>query len=299
MGSETRQGERRAVDAGSDGGKAAKLGILAGGGALPRRLIAAARAQGRAVFVIAFHGQTEAATAEAAPSFWTHLGNAGEALERLRREEVEELVLAGPIRRPSLLKLRLDARAARFVAQIGRRAFGDDGLLGAVVKTLEEDEGFRVIGVQEILGDLLMSAGLYGRHRPDAQAEADIARGLDIVRALGRLDVGQAAVIQQGLVLGVEAIEGTDALLRRAGELRREGPGGVLVKIAKPGQETRVDLPTIGLTTVEGVKSAGLRGLAIQAGATLVVDRREVISACDEAGLFLIGLDLDREPRRG
>lgn len=294
MGSDAGQREGRAGDAGTNAGRTPKLGILAGGGALPRRLIAAAHTQGRAVFVVAFHGQTETATAEAAPSFWAHLGNAGEVLERLRREGVEELVLAGPIRRPSLLKLRLDARAAKFVAQIGRRAFGDDGLLGAVVRTLEEEEGFRVIGVQEILGDLLMSAGTYGHHHPDAQAEADIARGLDVVRALGRLDVGQAAVIQQGLVLGVEAIEGTDALLRRAGELQREGPGGVLVKIAKPGQETRVDLPTVGLTTVQGLRSAGLRGLAIQAGATLVIDRQEVIAACNDAGLFLIGLDLDR-----
>ncbi|WP_119165710.1 LpxI family protein [Algihabitans albus] len=270
-----------------------KLGVLAGGGALPRRLIAAARAQGREVFVIAFHGQTDTATAEAAPSLWTHLGHAGEALERLRGEKVEELVLAGPIRRPSLLKLRLDARAAKFVAQVGRRAFGDDGLLGAVVRALEEEEGFRVIAVQDILGDLLIAAGVYGRHRPDAQADADIARGLEIVQALGRLDVGQAAVVQQGLVLGVEAIEGTDALLRRAAELRRDGPGGVLIKTAKPGQETRVDLPTIGLETVERAKSAGLRGLAVQAGATLVVERQGVVAACDEAALFLIGLDLD------
>ena len=277
----------------SSGTRPPKLGILAGGGALPRHLIAAARAQGRDVFVVAFHGQTEPATAEAAPSFWTHLGNAGETLSRLHGEGVEDLVLAGPIRRPSLLQLRLDARAAKFVAQIGRRAFGDDGLLGAIVRALEEEEGFRVLGSQELLGGLLATAGVYGRHRPDAQADRDIARGVEVVQALGRLDIGQAAVVQQGLVLGVEAIEGTDALLRRVGPLRREGPGGVLVKIAKPGQERRIDLPTIGLDTLEAAKASGLRGLAIQAGATLVVDRPRVIAACDDVGLFLVGLDID------
>ena len=275
------------------GTRPAKLGILAGGGALPRHLIAAARAQGRDVFVVAFHGQTEPATAEAAPSFWTHLGSAGETLKRLHGEGVEDLVLAGPIRRPSLLQLRLDARAAKFMAQIGRRAFGDDGLLGAIVRALEEEEGFRVLGSQELLGGLLATAGAYGRHRPDAQADTDIARGVEVVRALGRLDIGQAAVVQQGLVLGVEAIEGTDALLHRVGPLRREGPGGVLVKIAKPGQERRIDLPTIGLDTLEAARAAGLRGLAIQAGAALVIERPQVIAACDAAGLFLVGLDLD------
>lgn len=272
--------------------RAAKLGILAGGGELPRRLIAAARAQGREVFLVAFQGQTDPKTAEAAPSMWTHLGSAAAILERLRAEGVEELVLAGPIRRPSLLSLRLDARAAKFMAQIGRRAFGDDGLLGAIVRTLEEEEGFRVVGVHDILQDVLADAGRYGAHAPDRQAEADIRRGIEVVQALGRLDVGQAAVVQQGIVLGVEAIEGTDALLRRAGELRREGPGGVLVKLAKPQQETRIDLPTVGLATVEAARAAGLRGIAVEAGRALVVDRARTAAACDAAGLFLVGIDL-------
>jgi DUF1009 family protein len=269
-----------------------KLGILAGSGELPRRLIAAARDQGREVFLIAFHGQTDAATAEAAPSMWAHLGSAGAILDRLRAEGVGELVLAGPIRRPSLLSVRLDARAAKFMAQIGRRAFGDDGLLGAIVRALEEEEDFRVVGVHDILQDVLAAAGPYGRHAPDAEAQADIARGVEVVRALGRLDVGQAAVVQQGIVLGVEAIEGTDALLRRAGELRRDGPGGVLVKLAKPQQETRIDLPTVGLATVKGARAAGLRGIAVQAGKALVIDRAGTVSACDEAGLFLLGVEL-------
>ncbi len=284
----------RATTGGGTAGDAAPptLGILAGSGPLPRRLIAAARAQGRRVFVVAFHGQTDPATTEAAPALWTHLGSAGEILDRLRAEGVRDLVLAGPIRRPSLLKLRLDARAARFLAQIGRRAFGDDGLLGAIVRALEEEEGFRVLGAHQLLGDLLATAGRLTHARPDAQAEADIARGLEVVRALGALDVGQAVVVQQGVLLGVEAVEGTDALLRRAGELRREGPGGVLVKTAKPNQERRIDLPTIGTETVAGAAAAGLRGIAVQAGATLVVDRDKVVSACDAAGLFLVGREV-------
>jgi hypothetical protein len=129
-----------------------------------------------------------------------------------------------------------------------------------------------------------------GRHVPDAQAEDDIAVGFRVVRALGALDIGQAAVVQQGLVLGVEAIEGTDALIARCAALRREGPGGVLVKAPKPGQERRADLPAIGRRTVEAAAAAGLRGIAVEAGASFVLDRVATAAAADRAGLFVVGV---------
>jgi DUF1009 family protein len=128
--------------------------------------------------------------------------------------------------------------------------------------------------------------------RPDAEAESDIRHGLEVARVLGQADVGQAVVVQQGLVLGVEAIEGTDQLLARCGLLRREGPGGVLVKIKKPQQDRRADLPTIGLTTLEGARSAGLRGIAVEAGGTLILDRKKLAEEADKAGLFVIGVTL-------
>ena len=272
------------------GGEAGPLAILAGGGDLPRRLIEVCRARGREVFVIAFEGQTDPETTALAEHIWTRLAAAGEILDALRARGIVELVLAGPIRRPSLLSLRPDARAARFLARIGPRAFGDDGLLGAIVRALEEEEGFRVVGVDDVLGDVLAGAGVLGALRPDAAAGADIRRGLEVVRALGRLDVGQAVVVQQGIVLGVEAIEGTDALLARVATLRRPGPGGVLVKAKKPQQERRVDLPTVGPATVAGAAEAGLRGIAVEAGATLLIDRRATVMRADAAGLFLYGL---------
>jgi len=194
------------------------------------------------------------------------------------------------VRRPSLASLMPDWRAAKFFARIGLRALGDDGLLSAIIKELEL-EGFRVVGIESILGGLLAPKGPLGRIEPDEQARADIARGLEVARALGALDIGQAAVVQQGIVLGVEAADGTDALIARAGSLRREGPGGVLVKIAKPGQERRVDLPTIGVRTVEAAANAGLRGIAVEAGAALVVDRAAVAAAADGAALFVLGVE--------
>jgi hypothetical protein len=268
---------------------AAKLGIFAGGGELPLRIIEACRASERAVFVLAFEGAADPAVASGVPHAWVRLGAAGEALRLLREHGVEEVVFAGGVKRPSLLSLRPDWRAAKFFARVGYRALGDDGLLSAVIREFES-EGFRVIGADDILGSALAPLGPLGRHRPDAQAEDDIAVGFRIVRALGVLDIGQAAVVQQGLVLGVEAIEGTDALIARCAALHREGPGGVLIKAPKPGQERRADLPTIGRRTVEAAAAAGLRGIAIEAGASLVLDRAALVAAADRTGLFVVGI---------
>ena len=268
---------------------AERLGIVAGAGGLPRRLVEACRAAERDVFVLALEGAAEPATVEGVPHAWCRIGGAGRGIALLRENHVAELVLAGGVRRPSLAALRPDWRAAKFFARVGYRALGDDGLLSAVVAELER-EGFRVIGADQVLEESLAPAGVLGHVRPDAQAMADIAHGQRVARMLGALDVGQAVVVQQGLVLGVEAIEGTDELLRRCAGLRREGVGGVLIKVEKPGQEQRADRPTIGPQTVALAAAAGLRGVAVEAGATIVVDRGEVIAAADRAGLFVVGI---------
>lgn len=270
-----------------------KLGILAGSGDLPGRLVAACRAARREVFVVAFEGVTEAEEIDACAHVWTHLGAVGRTLALLHEAGVEEVVLAGPVERPSLWRgLRLDGRALRLLKNIGKGALGDDKLLSSLVKELEGD-GFRVVGVDTILGELLAPLGAIGALEPDADAQADIATAVKVALALGALDVGQAVVVQQGVVLGVEAIEGTDALLARCATLRREGPGGVLVKLTKPGQERRTDLPTIGPRTVEGAVAAGLAGIAIEAGGSLIIDRAAVVIAADSAGLFVVGVTAD------
>jgi hypothetical protein len=129
-----------------------------------------------------------------------------------------------------------------------------------------------------------------GKVTPDDQAQQDIARGLSVVKALGEADVGQAVIVQQGIVLGVEASEGTDALIARCAALKREGPGGVLVKLAKPQQDDRFDLPTIGPETIAAAAKTGLSGIAIEAGRSLVIDRDKVRQLADEAGIFVVGL---------
>jgi DUF1009 family protein len=270
---------------------APKLGIIAGGGKLPARLVEVCRANGRAVFVLALEGQTDPATVLGVDHTWVRLGQARPTLDALHGAGVEELVLIGPVKRPSLSQIGFDLRSAQFMAKIAAQGLGDDGLLRAVIRVLE-DEGFRVVGVDETLADLLAPRGPIGAGRPDAQAESDIARGLEVLRALGAVDVGQAVVVQQGIVIGIEADEGTDALLARCAGLAREGLGGVLVKVRKTGQERRVDLPTLGAETVAGAVRAGLRGIAVEAGGSLIVDRAAVAASADDAGIFVIGIDV-------
>jgi DUF1009 family protein len=271
-----------------------RLGILAGAGELPRRLVTLCRAAGQQVFVVAFQGHTDRATVDGVPHVWVRLGAAGTTIERLHAEGIRDLVMAGAIRRPSVLELRPDVRAARLFARIGLRGLGDDGLLRCIADELEQEEGFHLHAPQEIFASLLAPAGPLGQVDADDQARADAARGIAVLSALGPLDVGQAVVVQLGLVLGIEAAEGTDALLDRCAGLRREGLGGVLVKVSKPQQDRRFDVPTVGAATVERAAATGLRGIAVEAGGTLIVDRQAAIAAADRLGLFLIGLDAAR-----
>ncbi len=272
------------------------LGILAGAGELPAKVAAAARAAGRAVFVVGLEGFADARLLAPYPHAIIRFGAAGRILVALRAHSCRDLVLIGSVRRPSLLDLRPDAEAARLLARIGRAAFaGDDGFLSAVIRVLGE-EGFRVIGAHEVLDQALAPAGLLTRAAPDEQAMADIARGVTVARALGGVDVGQGCVVQLGFVLAVEAVEGTDAMLARCAPLARAGPGGVLVKLVKPGQERRADLPTIGPETVRAAARAGLRGVVFEAQGAMLADRDAAVAAADAAGLFLLGIapnDLD------
>ncbi|PWS34899.1 DUF1009 domain-containing protein [Falsiroseomonas bella] len=274
------------------------LGLVAGGGRMPLRVADAAAKAGRPLFCVLLDGFADPAEYRTYPHEVVALGRIGHMVGLMRARGIRDLVLAGRVTRPSLLGFRFDAEGVRLVAKLGRAALfgGDDRLLSAVLRVMRE-EGFRPLGAQEVLDDLLVAEGVLGAHAPDADARADIARGIAVARALGTADVGQGCVVQQGLVLGVEAIEGTDALLARCGTLRREGPGGVLVKLVKPRQDVRADLPVIGPDTVRNAAGAGLAGIAIEARAghagTLVVDRAETIAAADAAGLFLIAIRPD------
>jgi DUF1009 family protein len=275
----------------------APIAIVAGGGAMPLRVAAACRAMGRPFVAVLLEGFARPAEWPGVRQITIRLGAAGQALDWLKAQGARQIVLVGDVRRPSILSLRPDAGAAKHLARIGMRAFsGDDSLLSAVREVLRE-EGFEPVGPTRFLKEAQSPPGLLTRAAPDGGAMADIVRGVAVVRALGSVDVGQGAVVQQGLVLGVEAIEGTDALLARARELRREGPGGVLVKLVKPGQDREVDMPALGPRTVAGAIAAGLSGIAFEADGALLVDRDRMVEQADSAGLFLLAIRPDDHVR--
>lgn len=268
-----------------------KLGIIAGGGSIPKKLIEFCKKNKRDYFVLAIEGNADKNLIDdSVPHQWIRIGQAGTGFKRFHDEKVQDVVMIGTIRRPGFFDLMPDLRTTAFFAKIGMKSLGDDGILRALVKEIES-EGMAVKGVHEVLPEILVKKGVLGRHKPDKQAEADIRRGIEVALELGKLDVGQAVIVQQGLVLGVEGIEGTDELIRRCGDYRRKGEGGVLVKLRKPQQDMRIDLPTIGPRSVTRAKESGLRGIALHAGNGLIVDEDEVIRQADKEGLFVIGVD--------
>ncbi len=266
-----------------------KLGIIAGGGALPERLLAACDREGCDSFLIGFEGQTNPALLQGRKHLLTRLGAAGCIINTLKSNGIKDLVFIGSIRRPSLAEMRPDLRAMKFFARLATRALGDNGLLSAMKSELEK-EGFHLHGAHHFMQDLLATEGAMGRYAPTHQDHDDITRGLNALRAMGSLDIGQGLVVQEGIILGVEAAEGTDELIRRCGLLKRKGRGPVLVKISKPGQDLDLDMPTIGPDTIIALRDGGFCGLVVEAGSTLILDPARVAELADEAGLFVFGI---------
>lgn len=268
------------------------LGIIAGGGEIPYRLVQACRESGQPFFIVAFEGHTDPSILPGNDYMITRLGAAGRILNTLKSHNIEDLVIIGSIRRPSLAELRPDMRTFRFFAKVGTRALGDDGLLTALRKELE-GEGFCIHGIQDYVPDLITSEGDYARTRPRKADWVDIERGIEVSQALGDMDVGQSVIVQEGIVLGVEAAEGTDELIRRCADYKRKGRGGVLVKTCKPDQDYDLDLPTIGVRTLRMCEKAGLNGLVVHAGRSILINPQEVTDYANRNKMFVLGLDID------
>jgi DUF1009 family protein len=272
--------------------KQKKLGIIAGGGAIPKMLIEHCRVTSRDFFVIAIknNANEDLIFADDIPHMWVSIGKSAEGFNRLKEENVEEVVMIGTINRPTLSDLIPDFRTAKFFINVARKALGDDGILRAAIKEFEKD-GFQVKGIHDVLPEILVPDGILGKHKVDKQALTDIKKGVEIATELGKMDVGQAVVVQQGLVLAVEGIEGTDKLIERSKDYHRKGVGGILVKLRKPQQDMRVDLPTIGPKTIESAYKAGLRGIAIHSGNALIVDLEKTIELANKNKIFVIGIN--------
>jgi DUF1009 family protein len=276
-------------------GAANVVGILAGGGALPREIADAVRDQGQRVVIVGLEGEADPTNFGSHDVTMVNWGQIGRMIRTFKSRDVTDLVIVGRVTRPDLMRLKTDFGFYRSLPRIFRivAAGGDDNVLRRVVRFFE-GHGFTVRGPDDVAPELVIGEGPLGRHRMSARHADDVALGLDIVARLAPFDVGQAAIVEQGRVLAIEAVEGTDAMLRRIAKLReaRGGAGGVLVKRPKPGQELRVDMPAIGPNTVARAAEAGLAGLAVAAGATLAAERADLVRSADECGVFVSGIAL-------
>ncbi|PHS36368.1 MAG: UDP-2,3-diacylglucosamine pyrophosphatase [Robiginitomaculum sp.] len=270
-------------------GEAGKIGLIAGGGALPHDVIRAAKHQGYDVFVAALRGFVEPEDF-AVPADAFGFGELRGLIKRFKQENCTHVTMVGTVSRPDFSTIKPGIRDLPLLAKIISAATkGDDALLKFMV-SLFEKEGFTILAPQDVLGSSLMETGVLGKIQPSSSQHKDIDKALHIAALIGAQDIGQGAVVHKGLVLAVEAQEGTDKMLERVANLPVEIRGGVLAKCLKPGQEERVDLPTIGIKTVELAAAAGLTGIVLVAGKAFVMERSNVRALADKYGIFVYGV---------
>jgi DUF1009 family protein len=271
-----------------------KLAIIAGSGMLPHLVARGAREKNIEPFVIALKNFVDPAWLADFPHEYFALGEINRLLLMLKKNGIQHLVMAGAVTRPGIGDFKADWRAAAVLLKAARTGLGDDGLLG-LVRGLMEEAGIIVIGAHDIIDHAQIAPGFLTGRIDNPQTNIDIARGIKVVRQLGCLDVGQAAIIQDGIVLAVEAAEGTDAMMIRCRNLKQKISGGVLVKLRKSHQDDRLDLPTIGPETIDQAVALDLDGVVIEAGATLVLDVAKIIHRAAQHNLFILAIPRDAQ----
>lgn len=265
-----------------------KLGIIAGSGALFPLIWNESLNQEYQPVVVSFNSlEQQLDNGQIIPHLQTTLGKIGEILNFFSLHGVKRLIFAGRIQRPSFTTLSFDAVGLKWIQKLGIKTFGGDDVLLKGITELLEHEGFQIISPRDFLPNLVLKPGIYAMALPSEADEKDIIRGQDVLSALSSADVGQACIVQEGLVLGVEAIEGTQKLIERCKDLKPHAKGGVLIKLAKENQSTLVDLPTIGPDTIEAMHMCELNGVAISANTTQVLNFKRVIELCNKYKIFL------------
>jgi hypothetical protein len=251
---------------------------------------------GRRVVLFGLRGSAERATIERFPHHWIYIGQLGRFFRTARAEGCREIVFIGSLVRPSIWQVHPNLWDFRFLMQALAAFRGGDNHILSSMGRLLEGQGFILRGAHEVAPEILVPEGALGANQPSERDQADSALGIDYLRATGQFDVGQAVVVAGKHIVAVEAIEGTDHMLARVAEMRANGRlrsaagTGVMVKAPKPGQDRRFDLPSIGPQTVENVARAGLAGIAVVAGSTIIAEPDEMVKAADRAKIFIVGL---------
>lgn len=264
-----------------------KLGIIAANGGLSKKLINFTK-DDFDIFVVAIKGEADTSVLEGINHVWINIGEIGKAIDALNLANIKDIVFVGSLKKPDIFSLKVDAVGAKLLAKITKdKLFGDNKLLSSVTEFLS-NYGFNIVGVQDILKDLVVESGNFTISHPSKKDLDDIELAIEVVKQLGNLDIGQGAIVQDKVVLGVEAVEGTDRLIERCGKLKiTTNYSGVLVKCAKPDQELRMDLPTIGIDTVKKMHEAGFKGIVIEARKSIFLDQIEVVEYANKYDMFI------------
>lgn len=264
-----------------------KLGLIAGNGKFPLLFAAEARREGYRVIATAHRGETDEAIEQAADEVtWVYVGQLGKIIATFQRAGVTEAVMAGGIRKVKLFgNFRPDWRGARFLAKLKTRE--DDALLRGIADELAGD-GIEILSSTLCLPEMIASAGVLGRRTPQPEEWNDIELGFRTAKEIGRLGIGQTVVVKQQMVLAVEAVEGTDAAIERGGKLAKQGC--IVVKVSKPQQDLRFDVPAVGVDTVQRLREVSGAVLAVEAGKTILLDKEELLRQADAADIAVVGV---------
>ena len=268
-----------------------RLGIIAGGGQLPFRLVEACKQNNIEPFVIALKGQTDDNLIKDISHQWVSLGSAGKIINFFKSNDVTDLVMIGSVQRPSLSQIKPDLRGVQILTKIGFKSLGDNQLLEILEQELKL-EGFTLHGIHDFCNELLAPSGAIGEYKPTQSELDNIEVGIVAAQRLGELDIGQSVIVQQGIVIAVEGAEGTDELIKRSKILLKKGDKGILVKTKKPQQSKHLDLPTIGIDTIENAYNAGLAGIAIHANNVLITNIKDITERANKYKLFIYGVDI-------
>ena len=269
--------------------KIPKLAIIAGNGSIPFYLIEECNKIGREYCLIIIEGHGKELSEKYDPDYTVSLSKMGRAVKFVKSIGIKHILMVGAIKRPSLKNIIPDLWTAKFLATINSKVSGDNSVLSKLTRALE-NEGFIIISPEEILPNLLCPKGLLGKFKANEQNKKDILTGFKIAKIIGANDIGQSIIIENGLVLAVEAAEGTDNMIKRSLLLKKEKIGGVLIKVIKPMQDKRIDRPVVGINTIKAVKDAGLAGIAIESNEILILNYNDVISYADKESLFIEGI---------
>ena len=269
-----------------------KLGLIAGNGRFPFLVLDAARGAGHEVTVVALKDETFpeladlAARAPAASFHWISLGQLGSLIALFKDAGVTQAVMAGQVKHTKLFSVMASADATLLGVLMRLKSRNTDDIIGGIADVLR-DQGIELLNSTAFIAPLLAKEGVLTRRAPTAEEQADLAFGYRIADAVASLDVGQTIAVKSAAVVAVEAMEGTDALIARAGQLA--GAGVRIVKVAKPNQDMRFDVPVVGVSTIEAMKAAGATALSVDAGKTLMIDGDAIVKAADDAGITVVG----------